>query len=160
MKRDCKEVSRGQPNRVALYLLQQPGIDLSSRSSAAFQKAIAQGQLEVFEAMLARKVSLNSQGWRCSGTVQAAAYNGSAELVSRLLNLGANANIQGGDFSTALQAAASLWPYRDPGRFARARSECQHERRSVPLRFDGGKEGQGEVGNQGADYAVAEAVGR
>ena len=88
MKGDCKGVSRERLNKVALYLLQHAGIDVNSRSSAFFQEAIAQGQMEVVEAMLATKVSLNSQGWRCDRIVQATACNGSAELVSRLINLG------------------------------------------------------------------------
>lgn len=102
MEGDCEEVFRKQLNQVALYLLEQPGVDVNSRSSAAFQEAIALDQVDVVEAMLARKVNLNSQGWRCGGTVQAAACNGSAELMNRLLILGVNVVIQGGGFGTAL----------------------------------------------------------
>ena len=116
MKEDCKEVSREQLNHVALYLLQQPGIDVNSRSSAAFQEAVAQDQTKVVEAMLARKVNLKSQGWKYVETIQAAACNGSVELVRRLLNRGANANIQDGEFGTS--SGSFLWQHGSSGQLA------------------------------------------
>ena len=72
VKGEAIDTSRATLYEITLRLLQQPAIDVNSRSSSALQEAIAQNQTEIAEAMLAHNVHVNAQGSRYGGAVQAA----------------------------------------------------------------------------------------